>query len=141
MYIDKNDQQIKSLLTSAKTIAVVGLSPKETRPSNLVARYLVEAGYRVIPVNPGQSRILGKACYPDLAAIPEPVDIVDIFRKSEEVPAIVVQAIAVGAGAIWMQQGVVSEEAALQAEAAGLVSIMDRCIKVEHQRLLAGPVK
>jgi uncharacterized protein len=131
-----NDQRISTLLRSARVIAVVGLSPKEQRPSNQVARYLLAAGYRIIPVNPGQSMILGQTCYPDLTEIPEPVDIVDIFRKASEVVPIVDQAAAIGAGAVWLQQGIVSEEAARLAEAAGLVCFMDRCIKIDHQRLL-----
>ncbi len=136
MTVNNNDQRISTLLRSARVIAVVGLSPKEQRPSNQVARYLLAAGYRIIPVNPGQSMILGQTCYPDLAEIPEPVDIVDIFRKASEVVPIVDQAAAIGAGAVWLQQGIVSEEAARLAEAAGLVCIMDRCIKIDHQRLL-----
>ena len=136
MTVNDNDQRISTLLRSARVIAVVGLSPKEQRPSNQVARYLLAAGYRIIPVNPGQSMILGQTCYPDLTEIPEPVDIVDIFRKASEVVPIVDQAAAIGAGAVWLQQGIVSEEAARLAEAVGLVCIMDRCIKIDHQRLL-----
>ena len=132
---------IKKLLATAKTIAVVGLSPKESRPSNMVARYLIEAGYTVIPVNPGQKKILGLDCYPDLAAIPTPVDIVDIFRRSEDVPPIVAEAIAIGAKAIWMQEGVTHAEAARTAQAAGLMVVMDRCLKTAHRNLAAaGPV-
>jgi len=123
---------IRTLLTTAKTIAMVGLSPKESRPSNMVGRYLIEAGYTVIPVNPGQEKILGLDCYPDLSAIPDPVDIVDIFRRSEDVPPIVAEAIAIGAKAIWMQEGVIHAEAARAAKAAGLVVVMDRCIKTVH---------
>ena len=131
---------IKKLLTTAKTIAVVGLSPKESRPSNMVARYLIEAGYTVIPVNPGQKEILGLDCYPDLASIPIPVDIVDIFRRSEDVPPIVAEAIAIGAKAIWMQEGVIHAEAARTAKAAGLTVVMDRCLKTAHRDLAAaGP--
>ena len=126
---------IKTLLTTARTIAVVGLSPKESRPINMVARYLIEAGYTVIPVNPGQEKILGLDCYPDLSAIPTPVDIVDIFRRSEDVPPIVAEAIAIGAKAIWMQEGVIHAEAAQTAKAAGLVVVMDRCIKTMHHDL------
>ncbi len=136
MTVNDNDQRISTLLRSARVIAVVGLSPKEQRPSNGVARYLLAAGYRIIPVNPGHRMILGQTCYPELAEIPEPVDIVDIFRKAVEVVPIVDQAVAIGAGAVWLQQGIVSEEAALRAKAAGLVCIMDRCIKIDHQRLL-----
>ena len=126
---------IKKLLATAKTIAVVGLSPKESRPSNMVARYLIDAGYTVIPVNPGQEEILGLDCYPDLSSIPTPVDIVDIFRRSEDVPPIVDEAIAIGAKAIWMQEGVIHTEAARTAKAAGLVVVMDRCLKTVHHHL------
>jgi hypothetical protein len=126
---------LKNLLTSSKTIAVVGLSPKESRPSNMVARYLLEAGYRVIPVNPGQKEILGLPCYADLEAVPEPVDIVDIFRRSEDVEPIVEAAIRIGATAVWMQEGVVNEAAAQMARAAGLTVVMDRCLKTVHADL------
>ena len=126
---------IKKLLTTARTIAMVGLSPKESRPSNMVARYLLAAGYTVIPVNPGQEKILGLDCYPDLGSIPTPVDIVDIFRRSEDVPPIVDEAIAIGAKAIWMQEGVVHAEAARTAQAAGLLVVMDRCLKTVHYGL------
>ena len=126
---------IKKLLATAKTIAVVGLSPKESRPSNMVARYLIEAGYTVIPVNPGQEEILGLDCYPDLGSIPTHVDIVDIFRRSEDVPPIVDEAIAIGAKAVWMQEGVVHAEAARTAQAAGLMVVMDRCLKTVHHDL------
>lgn len=126
---------IKKLLATAKTIAVVGLSPKQARPSNMVARYLIEAGYTVIPVNPGQEKILSLDCYPSLAAIPGPVDIVNIFRHSEEVPPIVAAAIALGAKAIWMQEGVIHTEAARSAKAAGLLVVMDRCLKTVHHCL------
>lgn len=127
--------EISSLLKEYKTIAVVGLSPKENRPSNQVARYLMEVGYHIIPVNPGQSEIMGKKCYPDLKSIPEPIDIVDIFRKSEDIPPIVESAIEINAKVIWMQQGIVNEEAATLAREAGLTVIMDRCLKVEHMNL------
>ncbi len=127
--------QIRHLLTTSRTIAVVGLSPKESRPSNQVARYLISAGFRVFPVNPGQETILGLPCYPDLAAIPESVEIVDIFRKPEEVGPVVDEAIKIGAKAVWMQEGIVNEAAAAKARAAGLVVVMDRCIKIDHQHL------
>ncbi|MFZ5775164.1 MAG: CoA-binding protein [Thermodesulfobacteriota bacterium] len=126
---------IRTLLAESRAIALVGLSPKESRPSNMVARYLLAAGYRVIPVNPGQNQILGLPCYPDLAAIPEPVDIVDIFRKPEDVLPIVEEAIRIGAKAVWMQEGIVHEEAADRARAAGLQVVMDRCIKTVHQAM------
>lgn len=127
--------KIKEMLGTAHRIAVVGLSPKENRPSNMVARYLIDNGYTVIPVNPGQTEILGLPCYPNLAAIPEPVDIVDIFRRPEDVGPIVQEAITVQAKAVWMQEGVVNETAAAQAKAAGLFVVMDRCIKTDHAHL------
>ncbi len=125
---------VKEVLHTAKTIAVVGFSPKENRPSNMVGCYLIQAGFRVIPVNPGHSEICGVRCYPDLVSIPEPVDVVDIFRRSEEVLPVVSEAIAIGAKVIWMQQGIINQEAAALAERAGLVVIMDRCIKVDHMQ-------
>jgi hypothetical protein len=132
------DAQIKKLLEEAKTVAVVGLSPKRERPSNMVAAYLISKGYEVIPANPGHDEILGRTCYPDLEAIPGKIDIVDIFRRPEDVMPIVEQAISVGAGAVWMQQGIVNEEAAERARSAGLTVIMDRCIKVDHSQLFGG---
>lgn len=128
--------EISRLLKIYRTIAVVGASPKANRPSNQVAAYLLAAGYKVIPVNPGQREIMGRTCYPDLLAIPEPVEIVDIFRRSEEVGPVVEQAIKIGAKVIWMQEGVVNEAAAALARAAGLKVIMDRCMKTDHQSLL-----
>lgn len=130
-----NSAEIKEILARTTTIAVVGLSPKENRPSNDVARYLMAAGYTIIPVNPGQSEILGRKCYASLTDIPEPVDLVDIFRRADEVGPVVDQAIAMGAKAVWMQQGIVNEEAAKRAGEAGLKVIMDRCLKVEHAAL------
>ena len=127
--------RITEILASAKTIAVVGLSRKRFRPSYGVTEYMQRAGYRIIPVNPHESEILGETCYPDLDAVPDGVDIVDIFRRSEFVPEIVEAAIRKGAKAIWMQEGVVHEEAARRAEAAGLAVAMDRCILKDHRRL------
>jgi uncharacterized protein len=124
---------ITALLSSARTIAVVGLSSKAHRPSYGVARYLQSSGYRVIPVNPNESEVLGEKCYARLEDIPEKVDIVDIFRRSELVPEAVESAIQIGARAVWMQEGVVNETAAERARAAGLVVVMDRCIAVELQ--------
>jgi predicted CoA-binding protein len=125
---------VKEVVHTAKTIAVVGFSPKENRPSHMVGCYLMEAGFHVIPVNPGHSEICGVTCYPDLISIPEPVDVVDIFRRAEDVSPVVVEAIAIGAKVVWMQQGIVNHEAAALAEKAGLVVIMDRCIKVDHMQ-------
>ena len=112
--------QIDAILRSCRTIAVVGLSGRRFRPSYGVAEYMQKAGYRIIPVNPKESQVLGEKCYPDLDSVPEAVDIVDIFRRSEYVPEIVEAAIRKGAKVIWMQEGVVHEEAAQRAEEAGL---------------------
>lgn len=129
---------IAELLRTAKTIAIVGLSPKENRPSNMVGRYLLAAGYTVYPVNPGQKEILGEVCYPDLNSLPAPVDIVDIFRKSEEILPIVEQIIASNRWpkAIWMQQGIINETAAQLARSKGIFVVMDRCIKIDHETLI-----
>ena len=127
---------IASVLRSARTIAVIGLSSKRYRPSHGVAEYMQSAGYRIIPVNPVETEVLGEKTYPELDRVPGTVDIVDIFRRSEFVPEIVEAAIRIGARAIWMQEGVVHEEAAAKARAAGLEVVMDRCILKEHRRLL-----
>jgi hypothetical protein len=124
------------LLHSGQTIAVVGLSSKRYRPSFGVAEYMQSAGFRIIPVNPFESEVLGEKSYATLESIPEHVDIVDIFRRSEFVLEIVEAAIRIGARAIWMQEGVIHEEAAEKARAAGLAVVMDRCILKEHRRLL-----
>ncbi|MCF8056616.1 MAG: CoA-binding protein [Desulfocapsa sp.] len=126
---------IETLIRSTQSIAVVGFSPKPNRPSHIVGKYLLEAGFTVYPVNPGVSEILGHISYPDLASIPAVVDMVDIFRRSEDVLPVVEAAIEIGAKAIWMQQGVVNEEAAALAEAAGLQVVMDRCIKIDHANM------
>ena len=123
------------VLNSSRTVAVVGLSSKSNRPSYRVASYLKGQGYNVIPVNPEEKEILGEICYPDLASVPEPVDVVDIFRRSEEVPPIVEEAIRIGAKAVWMQEGVISEEAAARAREAGLTVVVDRCMLKEHMKL------
>ncbi|MEO8433020.1 MAG: CoA-binding protein, partial [Acidobacteriota bacterium] len=129
--------KIREALESAETVAVVGCSPNPARPSHSIARYLMDNGYRVIPVNPGHRTLLGETCYPSLAAIPADVriDIVDVFRRSEEVRPVALQAIARGAGFFFMQQGVVDRESALELEKAGIPVAMDRCILVEHERL------
>lgn len=130
-----NLNEIKKILEGSDSIAVIGLSPKENRPSNLVARYLLDVGYTVIPVNPGHMEILGRKCYPDLISVTEHVDIVDIFRKSEDVLPVVEDAIAIGAKVIWMQLGIMNHQAAARAEEAGLAVIMNRCIKIDHNDL------
>jgi predicted CoA-binding protein len=129
---------IPELLKTSRTIAVVGLSSKRFRPSHGVAEYMQRNGYRIIPVNPFEQTVLGEKCYPDLQSIPEPVDIVDIFRRPEFVPEVVEAAITIGARAIWMQEGVVHEESAARARAAGLEVVMDRCILKDHRRIAFG---
>lgn len=125
----------KEILNSSRVVAVVGLSPNPERPSYRVASYLKEQGYRIIPVNPTTEKILEEVSYPDLVSIPETVDVVDIFRRPEEVPDIVEDAIKIGAKAVWMQEGVVNEEAAARAREAGLRVVMDKCMFKEHQKL------
>lgn len=134
----RQSKEIEQLLGSAQSIAVVGLSPKENRPSNMVGRYLLDAGYTIYPVNPGQKEILEQICYADLQAVPFPIDIVDIFRKSEDVLPIVEQALSLQRRpkAIWMQQGIINESAAQLALSNGIYVVMDRCIKVDHQNLI-----
>jgi len=127
---------IRNILQNTGTIAVVGLSPKPDRPSNQVASYLKAAGYTIIPVNPGRDTLLGLICYPNLKAIPEPVDMVDIFRRPEHVLPVVKEAISIKTKVIWMQSGIINEEAAELAEAAGLTVVMDRCTMVDHMNLL-----
>jgi len=125
--------EIAELLRTARTIAVVGLSSNPFRPSYGVSEYMRQQGYRIIPVNPNESSVLGEPAYPDLDSVPEGIDIVNIFRRSEAVVPIVEAAIRKGAKAVWMQQGVVNEEAAALARAAGLFVVMDRCILREHR--------
>ena len=129
-------QEVKKLLTGAKTIAVVGLSDKPDRDSYIVARYLMAHGYEIIPVNPAIEEVLGRKAYKSLAEVPGRIDIVDIFRRSEAVPPIVDEAIRLKAGAVWLQLGVVHEEAARKARDAGLQVVQAKCIKIEHARLL-----
>lgn len=126
-----------AILKSARTVAVVGLSPDPARPSYVVASYLKRQGYRIIPVNPNATEVLGEKSYPDLRSVPEPIDVVDVFRRPEHVPPVVEEAIAVGAKAVWMQEGVVHPEAAERARQAGLRVVMDRCMLKEHQRYRA----
>jgi hypothetical protein len=130
-----NDPQvIKRILDECRVIAVVGLSSNPMRPSYGVARYMQQHGYRIIPVNPNESEVLGAKSYADLTRVPERFDLVDIFRRSEEAGAHVDEAIRLGAKAVWMQEGVIDEEAARRALAAGLMVVMDRCILKEHMR-------
>ena len=125
---------IPDLLRKSRVIAVVGLSSKQFRPSYGVAEYMQREGYRIIPVNPHETDVLGEKAYARLEDVPEHVDIVDIFRRSEFVSPIVEDAIRMGASAVWMQEGVVDEQAAEKARAAGLAVVMDRCILKEHSR-------
>ncbi len=129
---------IEEIIRQAKTIAVVGLSPNPERASYEVASYLKSQGYRIIPVNPTVAEVLGEVSYPDLKSIPGPVDVVDIFRRAEDVLPIVEQAIDIKAKAVWMQLGIVNEPAAERARQAGLGVVMDRCLMVEHRRLHSG---
>lgn len=127
---------IEKILKESKTIAVVGLSPDPARASHGVAHYLQTQGYRIMPVNPFVEEVLGEKSYPDLASVPEAVDVVDIFRRAKHVPAIVDAAIAKGARAVWMQEGIIHQEAAARAQEAGLMVVMDRCMFKEHRRLV-----
>ena len=128
----------KRLLETAKTIAVVGLSPKQDRPSNGVSRGLQHFGYKIVPVNPGQSEVLGEKCYPDLLSVPDGIDLVDVFRAPEYVDEVVDQCIARKFPALWLQEGVVNEKAAERARAAGMLVIMDRCIYKDYLLYLNG---
>jgi len=127
--------EVAKLLRAAKTIAVVGLSNDEMRPSHGVAAYMQQKGYRIIPVNPNETRVLGEHCHPDLASVPVPIDIVDVFRRSEFVQDLMREAIRVGAKAFWMQEGVQHAAAAAEGRAAGLVVVENRCLLKEHYRL------
>lgn len=129
------DTDLKRLFETVRTIAVVGCSPKPERPGHYVAKYLQDLGYRVIPVNPGQTEILGEKCYASLRDIPEPVDLVDCFRRAEDIPPVVEDAIAIGARFVWMQLGIINEVAAQRAMAAGIEVVMDRCPKIDYPRL------
>ena len=129
---------LRRILKSCRTIAVVGLSADWNRPSNFAAKYLQQHGYRIIPVNPRYAEVLGVRCYPRLEDIPEPVDMVDIFRRTEDVLPIARSAIAIGAKCLWQQLGVTNLEADRLARDAGMDSVMDRCVKIEHARLFGG---
>jgi predicted CoA-binding protein len=132
-----DDRELKALLGAARTIAVVGLSSKPHRPSNEVATYLQRHGYRIVPVNPNEREVLGEKAYPSLLDIPADIriDVVDVFRRAEETPAVARDAVAIGAKALWLQEGIVNEEAQAIATLGGLEFVMGICIKVEDQRL------
>ncbi len=129
---------IRRILGESKTVAMVGLSGNWYRPSYFAAKYLLDHGYQVIPVNPNYDEVLGQKCYPDLAAIPHKVDIVDVFQRSEDVPKFIQPAIDMGARVLWLQLGIVNEDAASKARSAGLEVVMDRCMKIEYARLFGG---
>ncbi|MCX5991275.1 MAG: CoA-binding protein [Chloroflexi bacterium] len=133
--------QEENILKTSRTVAVVGLSPNEERPSFRVASYLKEQGYKVIPVNPRFAQILEETSYPNLTSIPEKVDVVDVFRRADEIPDIVEQAIRIGAKVVWMQEGVVNELAAARARGAGLMVVMDKCMLKEHLKMREKEVK
>jgi uncharacterized protein len=134
-----HDEKLRDILLSAKTIASVGLSSNQGKESYWIASYLKEQGYRVIPVNPTAPEIFGEKAYPDLQSVPEKIDVVQVFRKPEDVPLIVDDAIKVGAKVVWMQEGIVNYEAAQKAEEAGLRVVMDACMRSTHRRLMIGP--
>ncbi len=131
-------ETLRRILATCRTIAVVGLSADWFRPSYFAAKYMQAHGYRIIPVNPKYDRILGEPCYRSLAEIPHPVDLVDVFRRTDDVPPIARDAVAIGAKVLWQQLGVTSIQADLIAREAGLDSVMDRCVKIEHARLFGG---
>jgi uncharacterized protein len=134
-----SDKEMKEILLSAKTVASVGLSANQEKESYWIAAYLKEQGYRIIPVNPTATEILGEKAYPDLSSLPDRVDVVQVFRKPEDVPPVVEEAIKVGAKVVWMQEGIRHEEAAKKAREAGLQVIMDACMRATHRRLMIGP--
>ena len=138
---DPSADTLRTLLLDTRRIAIVGLSARADRPSNQVARYLIAQGYTVVPVNPAYEEVLGLICYPSLHDIPEPVDMVDVFRRSAEVAAVADAAIVIGARSLWLQLGVIDHEAAGRARAAGLQVVMDRCIKIEHARPCGGTTR
>lgn len=129
---------LRRILIENKRVAIVGLSDDWSRPSNFVGKYLLEHGFEVIPVNPKYDEILGQKCYADLKDIPTPVDIVDLFQRSDRIPPFVDDAIKIGARVVWMQLGIINEEAAQKARDAGLEVVMDRCVKIEYARLFGG---
>lgn len=134
-HINPPDEQIKEILQKYNNVAVVGLSSNQTRPSYAVAEYLQRKGFKIIPVNPNETEILGEKAYPNLDSVPERVQVVDIFRRSEHVPPIVDEAIKIGAKVVWMQVGVVNHAAAIKASQSGLAVIVDRCIYRDHRTL------
>lgn len=139
MHTNPSDDQLRALLTSATTIAIVGASSDPEKPAHGIMRKLQKVGYRVIPVNPKETEVLGEKAYASLDDVPGPVDIVDVFRRAEDTPAIADQAVRIGARALWLQLGISSEEAAARATAGGLTVVMDTCIGVSHTLLGVPP--
>ena len=129
---------LRRILTRSRSLAIVGVSANWFRPSYFAAKYMQDHGYRIIPVNPNYAEVLGQKCYPELAAIPEPVDIVDCFRRPGEIVPLARDAVAIGAKVLWMQLGIRNDEAATIAADAGLDVVMNRCVKIEHARILGG---
>ena len=136
--IETSDEELNNILESAKTVAVVGISNKPEQPNHSVPAYLQSQGYRIIPVNPMLQEVLGEKSYPDLLSVPEHIDVVEVFRRNEAMPEIVDQAIEIGAKVVWMQEGVINEEAAETAREAGLGVVVDTCMRATHNRLRAG---
>jgi predicted CoA-binding protein len=139
-HVNPTDDELRTLLTSATTIAMVGASANPEKPSHGIMKALLAAGYRVFPVNPKEPEVLGQKAYASLAEVPQPIDIVDVFRKAEDTPAIADEAIAIGAKALWLQKGISNDDTAARAKAGGLTVIMDKCIGATH-RALAIPRK
>lgn len=131
-------KDLRRILNDYRRVAIVGLSADWSRPSNFAAKYLIDHGFEVIPVNPKYDEILGQKCYADLEDIPTPVDVVDLFQRVDRIPPFVDQAIKIGAKVVWMQLGIIHEEAAQKARDAGLEVVMDRCMKIEYARLFGG---
>ncbi len=129
---------LRRILATSRVIAVVGLSGNWYRPSYFAAKYMQEHGYKIIPVNPNYTEVLGEKCYPDVASIPERIDVVDCFRKPDEMPPLAREAVAKGAKVLWMQLGIRNDEAAKIANAAGLAVVQNRCVKIEHARIMGG---
>lgn len=132
----EDDAGLRRVLYDCRVVAVIGVSARSDRPSHHCSRYLMDQGYTVIPVNPALDEVLGVTCYPDLASIPVKVDMVNVFRKSEDVPPFAAEAVRIGARCLWLQLGIANDEAAAQASAAGLDVVQNQCIKMEHSRLL-----
>jgi predicted CoA-binding protein len=137
-HVNPTDAELRAILEGAGTVAMVGASSDPTRPSHGVMAFLLERGFRVIPVSPNETEVLGQTAWPSLAAVPEPVDIVDVFRRAEHTPDIADEAVAIGAKTLWLQLGIANEDAAARARAGGLTVVMDRCIAQTVKRLGIG---